>query len=162
MEWIKEKIKVISKYKYVLLIIVIGLLFMTFPASKKAAPAVEAQTAEEVSDRQELQQILGMVKGAGRVEVYLKKQRSEQYIYQTNTDINTSSDRNDKNNSTVLVTDSDRNQTGLIQTVLTPIYSGAVIVCDGAEDPNVKLAIVDAVSKATGLGSDKISVLKMK
>jgi len=39
---------------------------------------------------------------------------------------------------------------------------GAVIVCQGADDPQVRLSIVDAVSKVTGLGSDKISVLKMK
>jgi stage III sporulation protein AG len=36
------------------------------------------------------------------------------------------------------------------------------VVCQGADDPVVKLLIVDAVSKVTGLGADKISVMKMK
>lgn len=40
--------------------------------------------------------------------------------------------------------------------------SGAVIVCDGAESAAVRLKVVNAVSAYTGLGSDRIIVLKMK
>jgi hypothetical protein len=64
--------------------------------------------------------------------------------------------------STILTTDSDRNQTGLIHQKNPPVYRGAVVLTQGADDPAVKLAIVDAVGKATGLGADKIAVLKMK
>ena len=38
---------------------------------------------------------------------------------------------------------------------------GAVIVCDGAESAAVRLDILHAVTSYTGLGSDKITVLKM-
>ena len=127
---------------------------------RKSEPA--ETTISEVNEEERIQNILQMVHGAGRVAVYLKTERSEQYIYQTDNDTSSTTDRNDQSKDTVLVTDSERNQSGLIQTVLTPKYAGAVIVCDGADDAYVKLSIVDAVSKATGLGSDKISVLKMK
>ncbi len=40
-------------------------------------------------------------------------------------------------------------------------FSGAVILCSGAEDPGVRLRIVDAVSAFTGLGSNKIVVEKL-
>lgn len=40
--------------------------------------------------------------------------------------------------------------------------SGAAIVCEGADDAKVRLAIVEAVKAYTGLGSDKITVLKME
>ena len=63
---------------------------------------------------------------------------------------------------TVTVTDAQRNESGLIRQVNPPVYKGAVIVCQGADNAAVRLAIVDAVGKATGLGADKISVLKMK
>ena len=43
-----------------------------------------------------------------------------------------------------------------------PVYKGAVVVCEGADHASVKLNIVQAVSSLTGLGSDKITVLKMK
>ena len=39
---------------------------------------------------------------------------------------------------------------------------GAVVVCDGAESASVTLEIVRAVSAYTGLGSNRIIVLKME
>lgn len=39
---------------------------------------------------------------------------------------------------------------------------GAVVACDGAETAKVKLCVINAVSAYTGLGSDKISVIKLK
>ena len=39
--------------------------------------------------------------------------------------------------------------------------SGVVVLCRGAQDPQVRLDIVRAVSSYTGFGSDKIAVLKM-
>lgn len=39
---------------------------------------------------------------------------------------------------------------------------GAVVACDGAESAGVKLCVINAVSAYTGLGSDKISVIKLK
>ena len=162
MDGLKEKLKSLVKYKYVLFVILIGVVLMLLPnkTTRKAEPA--ETTISEVNEEERIQNILQMVHGAGRVAVYLKTERSEQYIYQTDNDTSSATDRNDQSKDTVLVTDSERNQSGLIQTVLTPKYAGAVIVCDGADDAYVKLSIVDAVSKATGLGSDKISVLKMK
>lgn len=40
--------------------------------------------------------------------------------------------------------------------------SGAVVVCQGADQPSVRLDVTNAVVAYTGLGSDKISVIKMK
>lgn len=42
------------------------------------------------------------------------------------------------------------------------VYSGAVVVCDGAQSAQTRLKIISAVSAFTGLGSDKIIVLKMQ
>ena len=43
-----------------------------------------------------------------------------------------------------------------------PVYQGAVVVCQGAGDSGVHLAVVQAVSVLTGLGSDKITVVQWK
>ncbi len=40
--------------------------------------------------------------------------------------------------------------------------NGAVIVCDGADSAKVRLLVTNAVMAYTGLGSDKIWVVKMK
>ena len=86
----------------------------------------------------------------------------ETTLYQNDQDTNTGDTTSSVRQETVIITDSDRNQHALISQVLPPKYQGAVIVCQGADLPTVKLAIVEAVSKATGLGADQISVLKMK
>lgn len=39
--------------------------------------------------------------------------------------------------------------------------NGVVVVCDGAEDPKVRLDIIHAVSAYTGFGSDRITILRM-
>ena len=82
----------------------------------------------------------------------------EEILYQTDDQIS----ENQTRIETVLITDSDRAQTGLVRQVKPPVYRGAVVVCKGADTASVRLAVVEAVSSLTGLGADQISVLKMK
>jgi hypothetical protein len=39
---------------------------------------------------------------------------------------------------------------------------GVVVVCEGAASPQVRLDVINAVMSYSGLGSDRITVLKMK
>ena len=39
---------------------------------------------------------------------------------------------------------------------------GAVVLCDGADNSSVRLYVTNAVSVYTGLGSDKIRIIKLK
>ena len=41
-------------------------------------------------------------------------------------------------------------------------YRGALIVCAGADSPQVRLDLVNAVAGLTGLSTDRITVVKMK
>ena len=50
----------------------------------------------------------------------------------------------------------------VVAQALNSKYLGAIILCQGADHADVKLQITQAVSRATGLGTDRISVLKMK
>ena len=43
---------------------------------------------------------------------------------------------------------------------VSPQYLGAVVVCDGADSPQVQLAVTQAVAQFTGLSMDHISVLR--
>ena len=156
----------IKKYRFVVLILGIGILFMIMPTgrsekqSQSEQPVQQAQQFEDTADQ--LEYILSQISGAGKVNLLLTKGSGEQTIYQTNEE----RDNGDHNLSirveTVIVTDKDRNQNGLVQKILAPEYRGAIVVCQGADDAAVRLAIIEAVADATGLGTDRISVLKMK
>ena len=92
------------------------------------------------------------------MQVMLTVAKGEQTVYQVDESISDASVRTE----TVILSTSDRSEYGLISQVLPETFRGAIIVCQGADKASVKLAVVDAVSKATGLGADCISVLKMK
>lgn len=153
-------IQMAEKYRYAILILLVGLIFMLLPTGNAEPPEVqnEGESVSSLTAEEQLSQILSSVKGAGRVEVLLSRSTGEHTIYQTNEDIREESRKTD----TVTVTDGDRNETGLVIRTDPPVYLGAVIVCQGAGDPTVRLAIVEAVSKYTGLGAHAISVLEMK
>ena len=156
----------IGKYKYVLLILVIGFMLMSIPGkngtNKIASDESVSQKNETIPINHQLAQILSRIDGVGEVQVLLTVAAGEKTLYQTDDSTSYSDTSNTTRIDTVTVTDDTRNQTGLIQQVIPPTYQGAIVVCQGADSPAVRLAIVEAVSKVTGLGADRISVLKMK
>ncbi len=155
----------IKKYRYPILVLVIGIVLMTLPTAKQEETSVQKQVAaaEPAQDMaKELEAILAQIRGVGKVSVLLTQAAGESYIYQFDEDISASDSGSSAGKDTVIITDSDRNQQALISQVLPPTYQGAIIVCQGADSSAIRLAVVEAVSKATGLSTDKISVLKMK
>ena len=134
------------------------MLFPTSSDHQEKTPQSQNEDPVVVSVEERLECILSKIKGAGEVSVMLLEAYGQEVIYQTDSTITNDSTKND----TVTLTDSERNQNGLIRKIVPPKYAGAIIICSGADDPQIKLAIVEAVSGITGLGSDRISVLKMK
>ncbi|MBE6958536.1 MAG: hypothetical protein E7447_05235 [Ruminococcaceae bacterium] len=153
----EKTVKWIGKYKYLALIILVGVVLMLIPGKKEETAIVPEVSVSppSVSIREELEKILSNIQGAGRVQVMLTEKSGEQIVYQTDTP---SSDRED----TVIITGQDRVQSGLVQQILPPTYRGAIVLCQGADSPAVCLAVKEAVSKVTGLDTSEISVLKMK
>ena len=109
-----------------------------------------------------LTQILQTVAGAGKVRVLLSMATGEETVYQTDIENTSTSDGNNETVKTVVITDSERCETGLVRQVNPAAYRGAVVVCQGADSPAVRLAVTQAVSRITGLGTDAICVLKMQ
>ena len=128
---------------------------------KESSHSPDTMQAEPTLE-EKLSAILSQVEGAGDVQVILTVAAGEEVVYQTDDDYSVTGDSNTTKVDTVTVTDADRNQNGLVRQVNPPVYQGAIIVCEGADDPSVQLAMVNAVSKITGLGANRISVLKMK
>ena len=159
---LKEKAQhLFGKYKYVVLVLLVGVVLMLLPTrqEKTNQPNVDAESVERKQDIQkELAQILTQIEGVGAVQVMLTIGSGEETVYQTDTETTDNSCRVE----TVIVTDTSRAQQGLVQKINPPKYLGAIVVCKGGGNAAVKLAVVEAVSRVTGLGADQISVLKMK
>ena len=156
----------VKKYKYAAIIVLVGVILMCLPDNKDNVQPVENQIVKNTTSERtlsgSLEQVLSHIKGVGRVKVLLTESSGAETIYQMNEDTDTDAENSSIRRDVVVVTGADRNQVGLIRQVNPPGYLGAVIVCEGADNAGVRLAVVEAVRSVTGLGADHITVLKMK
>lgn len=157
MDHIRKFTAFLSKYRYAFLVLLVGVALMLLPTGNASGPQ-EQKEMEPVTKGQdlsyELAQILSMIQGVGKVQVMVTVEEGEMTVYQL--------DEGASGKDTVIITDSDRAQSGLVQQVLPQKYRGAVVVCQGADSAAVRLSVIEAVAKVTGLGTDRITVLKMK
>jgi stage III sporulation protein AG len=138
-------------------VVLVGLGLLLLPTGETEIPPVPVETVREASLEQRLEELLAQIEGAGAVRVLLTEDVGRETVWQTDVQSDADSVRED----TVILEDSDRNEIGLVRRTTEPSYRGAVILCQGADAPSVKLAIVEAVRCVTGLGADQISVQKM-
>ena len=161
----KSTAMILQKYKYVVLVLAVGLILMLLPSSgghQETVIQTDVDLITEVTIQEQLEEILSCIQGAGKVKVMLTETMGEETVYQCDQDQSISDTTSTVRSETGTVTDAQRNESGLICQVNPPKYLGAIILCQGADDPALKLAIAHAVSKITGLGTDKIAILKMK
>ena len=162
---VSRKLKeLFGKYKYVLLILAVGILLMSVPEkeTEHISKEVQSPVAAPATKAEELEEILSQITGVGKVRVMLSEAEGAQTVYQTDEDRTQSSDTESLRVQTVIVAGSGREEQGLVRSITPPVYLGAIIVCQGGDSPLVKLSVVEAVSNVTGISSDRITVLKMK
>ena len=157
----------ISKFRLPLLIFAAGLLLMLLPTGKRSTQAVQmaaqaAQTQELTPSQEEMEAILSRIDGVGRGDLLLTLRTSGASVYQTDTRTVTSGSGTTEECQTVFGQTSGSGKEPVVQTTLAPQYQGALVVCDGADRASVRLAVVQAVTSLTGLGSNQIAVVKMK
>ena len=149
--------RLLKKYRLPLLIFLAGLILAAWPAGKKQE--TKSVPVEAVSG---FDQLLSGIAGAGRVRLMLTLSGSEKTLYQTDSRTVTSAGSTTTQTETVFRQTGSSEKEPAAQSVLYPQYQGALVVCDGADSASVRLAIIQAVSSLTGLGSNKIAVVKMK
>ena len=150
-----------GRYKYVAAVLLLGILLMNLP-ERKAQPAEPVQVAsEKVTLAQQLERILGAMEGVGRVKVLITEELGAETVYQTDLDETDGADAGTRRVKTVILS-AGSSEDGLVRRIIPASYRGAIVVCDGGGNPTVSLAVIQAVSKVTGIGTDRIAVLKMK
>lgn len=153
-EWLK-------KYQTVFLVLAAGLVLLALPTGTAGEREADSENSavQESFDLEEFEEklarILSQVEGAGETEVVLTlKSGSRQVLAQ---DVEQDGSRTSR--TTVTVGGGSEKQVVALQTV-SPQFQGAVVVCPGGDDPQVRLRLSQAVSALTGLGSDRISICK--
>ena len=159
----------LKKYKYAVLVLLLGIALMLLPFGKKEETTETEVQVETLSDEayaqaleQRLEDMLCQVSGAGQVRVMLTMQTGSRTEYQTDTQISDSETQSQEERKTVILSEGSAYDKAAVSAVQYPRFQGALILCQGADQSTVRLSLVNAVAALTGLSSGQITVIKMK
>lgn len=166
-EWMERAGKALKKYQYVLLVLLVGVLLLLWPAGEepRAAESLQEETQDPFqigSLEARLEAALSQVEGAGEVTVVLTLRESPQAMPLQDLRESGEGSGQSRESSAVLLSRGSGGQELAVLQQLGPEYRGALVVSPGGDDPRVRLALSNAISALTGLGADKITICKGK
>lgn len=142
-----------------------------------ATKVLAIQSSEESNEKTmeyKLEEILGKIKGVGKVNVLITYSQTSQIIpmysediSQTTTEENDSSGGNRVVNETsskkdIIYEEKDGIKVPVTQSTINPTMEGAIVTAQGANNAEIKANIIQAVEAATGLATHKIQVFEME
>ena len=157
-----------KKYRAVLAVLLAGVLLLASghggnePAQTASAGTAASQEFDLNGFQQELQAQLTAIDGAGRVTLMLSLDQTEESVYAVNTRQTSGSDSRSRESDVSVVSNGSCGETPVTVKRVLPVFRGAVVLCDGADDASVRLSVTQAVSTVCGIGADKVTVLKMQ
>ena len=166
---IKGVQKLWDRYKYAILILLVGAGLLLWPggsghtAQTGQSEAPPAYTAAETL-RKDLEEILGQIQGVGTVRVLLTADSNGERQLAQNSELrysgSTAAPEDYSRTSETVLLDLNDQEAPIVTRILYPTYRGALVVCQGGDRADVRLAVTEAVSVLTGLSSDRITVAK--
>jgi len=156
--------KLLDKYKYVLLILAVGLTLLLWPAGERQEPEESASgsVAEDfdlAALEAKLSEILSQVEGAGRVTVALTVKSGMEQVPLTDRSTSVTERGNSVEEKTVVI-NTGSGQEAVVRLQRGPVFQGAVVVSQGGDQAEVRLLLTQAVAALTGLGADRITICK--
>ena len=147
-----------QQYKAVLLVLAVGIGLMLLPTGESTTPEPAKGEVSAVFDLEafegRLARTLSLVEGAGETTVMLTlKHDGLQVLAQ---DVERDGERTSA--ATVTLGRGSGSQEVVTLQRQGPQFQGAVVVCAGGGTASVRLALTEAISALTGLGSDRISI----
>ena len=157
--------KLWNRYKFVGLIVLIGMGLLLWPSGNGTGPAVNRESAVQSRDLEtEMAEILSAMSGVGQAKVLLTVDSDGERQLAENTELaysgNTAAPEDySRRSETVLVEGSVGDEAVVVRRQY-PTYRGALVVCQGGDRAEVQLAVTEAVAALTGLPADRITVAK--
>lgn len=157
--------KALDRYKYVLIVIVAGIVLLLWPTGEReqnagtGGPADARETFDLEALEEKLSRTLSMVEGAGEVTVTLTVKRGMEQVLASDRSTSVSERGSSVEEETVRINTGSGQETVLL-TQKYPTFQGALVVCEGGDNAEVRLLLTQAVSALTGLGADRITVCK--
>ena len=144
------------RYGPPLLVAALGVVLMALPTGGGQEPAGETEQQEFDLEgfEKKLSRTLSQISGAGEVEVVLSLDSGSRQVLAQ--DIKQEGERVTRD--TVTLNRGSGGQSVVPLQTSAPQFRGALVVCPGGGDPQVRLELLKAVSALTGLGADRVCV----
>jgi stage III sporulation protein AG len=130
-----------SDKNFIRIIFIIGiagilLIFCStfFDSSSKASSTITSVSEYQETEQERIEEIIEQIQGVGRAKVMLTMENSSEQVYSDDTIIKE----------------------------IEPVVRGVVIACDGADNSTVKENVLELVTKAFNISSDKVCIIKLK
>ena len=156
-----------DKYKFVVLTALAGVVLLAWPDGGEAAESgwrTADLSAGQTDLREELEDILGRIQGVGEVRVLLTLDTDGERQLAEDAELSysgsTSAPEDYVRTSETVLTDSGGGDAPVVTRTVYPTYRGALVVCQGADRAEVRLAVTEAVTALTGLTADRVTVAK--
>lgn len=148
----------LGKYGYVLLVIGVGAALLLWPGGgeKETVLTEESGTYFDLEEFEtKLENALSRIEGAGEVSVVLTLASDGRQVLAQDRDTDGGGGGS---STTVTVGRGGGTEEVVPLQTFTPDFRGALVICQGGGEAQVRLRLVEAVSAVTGLGSDRISI----
>lgn len=159
--------KIWDKYKYAALVALIGAGLLLWPNGESGPGgglSIRQEQTGPLDLQAQLEDILSTVSGVGQVRVLLTVESDGERQLAQDTELEysgpTSSPEDySRRSETVLVKGGSGAETVTVRQTY-PTYRGALVVCQGGDRAEVRLAVTEAVAALTGLTTDRVTVAK--
>ena len=155
-----------EKGKFALPVLGLGVLLLLWPGGEGRTEVSSSEpTAEETAAAQqkEMERILSRIEGTGELHLMLTLESDGQRTLAENAEESAGGSaeapESQSRRETVILSVSGGEEV-VVTRRESPVYRGALVVCQGADRAEVKLAVTQAVAALTGLGADRITVVK--
>ena len=167
--------KIWDKYKYAALVALIGAGLLLWPAlgggetasrpGRKDLPARSTQSGWDLQTVQtEMEDILAAMDGVGQVKVMLTVESDGERQLAQDTQLsysgNTAAPEDYSRKSETVRLDGSSGDEAVVVRTTYPTFRGALVVCQGGGNAEVRLAVTGAVAALTGLPTDRVTVAK--
>ena len=161
-----EKFTCDKKRLFIIVAGIVGVLLLVvsefIPESEEDVEITENDdkmsfTSYEKDIEERLKNLIESIDGAGNVQVMVSIESGDEKVYATES----KKTENNEEKSYVLV-DIEGSDSGLLLKIAQPEIRGVAIVCQGADSPTVRNAVVGAVTSVLGISSNRVNVSKMK
>ncbi len=141
-EWAQKALKSLDKYKYVLLVALVGAVLLIWPSGEKqnAAPSA-ARAGDDLfasnAMEEKLEKALSQIEGAGEVSVVLTLNTGPRKVLAQDGSAAEESDRTTQESQIVLTSRGSGTQEPVTLQEVAPTYRGALVVAQGGDAAEV-------------------------